>query len=441
MRTKLASPGHKVTAWTGGPIVEGGAVGWDPKKAVYVPHGGGPQELTAASAQWPAREGPGPRSALPTRERRPGGSAVRRNDVECFRCSRKGHYARDCWARIPGPPQQEASTADVPRKDPPGQASRCAPDTRQGLAPHSSPLPRDPGVVNNGRPPTGPCRSVTQWRKLAWRVVAAATGSSTVPGSIQGVDVRILVDSGASATIISDVIFHLLSIPPDAVRPVYDSCVTANGGNMGIVGQVDANISIGGVSASGTVLISRFLVVPCLLGTDFLANMPILIRRSRPSTIWAARMWLLEFRDLGAKMIAGFVPNFATIARPLHLLTGKGRKFSWGLPEEVAFKDLRDRLATAPTLDYPDFDHPFILDTDASDTGIGAILSQSKGGVEHVVAYGGPPLVRDGPERRAPLKMWAWRHPPNCLSDRRPPIAAGDEIQAAQGRLAQLLHP
>ncbi|CAM9295563.1 unnamed protein product [Lampetra fluviatilis] len=108
----------------GGPIVDGGAAGWDPKKAVYDPDGGGPQELTAASAQWSARSRLGPRSAPPPRERRDGGPAARRNDIDCFRCGRKGHYARDCWARVPGLPQQEASTADVPRKDPPGQASR-----------------------------------------------------------------------------------------------------------------------------------------------------------------------------------------------------------------------------------------------------------------------------------------------------------------------------
>ncbi|CAN0041552.1 unnamed protein product [Lampetra planeri] len=88
--------------------------------------GGGPQELTAASAQWSARSTPGPRSAPPPRERRDGVPAARRNNIDCFRCGRKGHYARDCWARVPGPPQQEASSADVPRKDPPGQASRQA---------------------------------------------------------------------------------------------------------------------------------------------------------------------------------------------------------------------------------------------------------------------------------------------------------------------------
>ncbi|CAM9379086.1 unnamed protein product [Lampetra planeri] len=95
----------QVTAWTGGPIIDGGAAGWDPKKAVYVPDRGGPQELMAASAQWSAHSRPGPRSAPPPRERRDGGPAARRNDIDCFRCGHKDHYARDCWARVPGPPQ------------------------------------------------------------------------------------------------------------------------------------------------------------------------------------------------------------------------------------------------------------------------------------------------------------------------------------------------
>ncbi|CAN0021585.1 unnamed protein product [Lampetra planeri] len=52
------------------------------------------------------------------------GPAPRRNDVDCFRCGRKGHYTRDCWARVPGPPQQEASSTDAPRKEPPRQTDR-----------------------------------------------------------------------------------------------------------------------------------------------------------------------------------------------------------------------------------------------------------------------------------------------------------------------------
>lgn len=83
-----------------------------------------------------------------------------------------------------------------------------------------------------------------------------------------------------------------------------------------------------------------------------------------------------------------FIPHFATIAKPLHILMAKNQRFKWGPDEEEVFKGLCDRLATAPTLDYPDFSLPFILDTDATDTCIVAVLSQCKDGVEKVVAYG-----------------------------------------------------
>ncbi|CAM9595774.1 unnamed protein product, partial [Lampetra fluviatilis] len=115
----------QVAAWTGGPVKEGGAMGWDPTKAIYVPDERGPQELTAASSPWPGRGRPGPRATPSGRGRRDAGPALRRNEADCFRCGRRGHYARDCWARFPGPPQQEPTTPDKPTKEPPKQASQA----------------------------------------------------------------------------------------------------------------------------------------------------------------------------------------------------------------------------------------------------------------------------------------------------------------------------
>ena len=83
-----------------------------------------------------------------------------------------------------------------------------------------------------------------------------------------------------------------------------------------------------------------------------------------------------------------FVKDFATIARPLHKLTEKIAKFQWTEQCQAAFEKLRNLLTTAPVLDFPDYVRPFILDTDASDTGLGAVLSQVDcEGKEHVIAY------------------------------------------------------
>ncbi|CAH8594109.1 unnamed protein product [Dicrocoelium dendriticum] len=87
-----------------------------------------------------------------------------------------------------------------------------------------------------------------------------------------------------------------------------------------------------------------------------------------------------------------FVRNFADIAGPLHRLTEKGRPFRWTPQCEQAFDALRQLLTTSPILAFPDLSPsagPFILGTDASDTGIGAVLSQKGAdGLEHVIAYG-----------------------------------------------------
>ena len=83
-----------------------------------------------------------------------------------------------------------------------------------------------------------------------------------------------------------------------------------------------------------------------------------------------------------------FVPNYAKIAFPLHALTRKGALFQWTANCEVAFETLKTRLVTAPLLCYPDFDKDFVLETDASKQGLGAILSQYQVDHKlHPVAY------------------------------------------------------
>ena len=82
-----------------------------------------------------------------------------------------------------------------------------------------------------------------------------------------------------------------------------------------------------------------------------------------------------------------FIKDFSTIAKPLHRLTEKGRLFTWTTECANAFAELKQRLITAPVLAFPDYTKQFILDTDASQEGIGAVLSQECNGQEKVIAY------------------------------------------------------
>ncbi|KAI4293299.1 hypothetical protein PAPHI01_2573 [Pancytospora philotis] len=71
-----------------------------------------------------------------------------------------------------------------------------------------------------------------------------------------------------------------------------------------------------------------------------------------------------------------FIRDMATIAVPLYERTGPHTKFEWSPAMETAFTELKSRLASAVALYHPDYSRRFILETDASDTGIGAVLLQ-----------------------------------------------------------------
>jgi len=83
-----------------------------------------------------------------------------------------------------------------------------------------------------------------------------------------------------------------------------------------------------------------------------------------------------------------FVRGFATVAAPLTDLTKHDRRFDWTTECEQAFQTLKTLISSAPVLKYPRFDREFIIQTDASDVGVGAVLSQLDGdGVKKPVAF------------------------------------------------------
>ena len=89
-----------------------------------------------------------------------------------------------------------------------------------------------------------------------------------------------------------------------------------------------------------------------------------------------------------------FVKNFADKARPLYRLTEKGRRWNWTHECGEAFVTLKCALISAPILAFPDFNHDFILDTDASTDGLGAVLSQQSVEGEKVITYASRTLTK-----------------------------------------------
>ena len=77
------------------------------------------------------------------------------------------------------------------------------------------------------------------------------------------------------------------------------------------------------------------------------------------------------------------IKHYAIISQPLTALLKKGVPFVWTVDTETAFQVLKQAPISAPILALPDFKQQFVIDTDACDVGIGAVLSQ-KG---HPVAY------------------------------------------------------
>ena len=102
-----------------------------------------------------------------------------------------------------------------------------------------------------------------------------------------------------------------------------------------------------------------------------------------------------------------FIPQFARWADPLHDLIHPGHNqeeadmgqkllplahnlppFEWDSKHQESFDKLKEALTSSPILAYPDYNKPFILETDASLKGLGAVLSQQDNdGNYHVISF------------------------------------------------------
>ena len=84
-----------------------------------------------------------------------------------------------------------------------------------------------------------------------------------------------------------------------------------------------------------------------------------------------------------------FIPAFSVLTSPLTDLTQKGASdpVQWTELCQRAFERVKEALCGEPLLFTPNFSLPFILQTDASDRGLGAVLTQQVEGVDRPVLY------------------------------------------------------
>jgi hypothetical protein len=73
-----------------------------------------------------------------------------------------------------------------------------------------------------------------------------------------------------------------------------------------------------------------------------------------------------------------FISQYEDVARPLTALL-KRDTFNWSPEANCAFQDLQQTLMSAPLLQLPDFDKPFIIECDASGSRFGTILHEDDG--------------------------------------------------------------
>lgn len=136
-----------------------------------------------------------------------------------------------------------------------------------------------------------------------------------------------------------------------------------------------------------------------VVSADGVATDPV---KTEVVTNWLKPKTLKNLRSfLGfASYYRRFVPHFAQLARPLHELVtklyeggrhgklrGKSVECDWNRECQNAFESLKQTLTSPPVLAYPVYTQPFIVEVDASNEGLGAVLSQEQEGKVRPIAY------------------------------------------------------
>ena len=128
------------------------------------------------------------------------------------------------------------------------------------------------------------------------------------------------------------------------------------------------------------------------LKVKFLGSI-VLANGIEPDKLKAISEWLVPKNLTELRAFVGLasyyrrhVERFSDLAKPLSELTRKNQPFVWGANQQQAFEILKDRLLNYPLLAPPLPESRYIIDTDASDFAMGAVLQQEQNGIIRVIS-------------------------------------------------------
>ena len=236
-------------------------------------------------------------------------------------------------------------------------------------------LPANPADVEKTAFSPGPGMGLYQFRRMPFGLVGAS-------GSFQRLMDKIFLDLPFVSTYIDDMLVHSSTeeLHKDHLAQVFQRLTEAG---LTLRGH-KCHICMSSVSYLGHTFSSSGMC-PDPLKVQAVQEWPV------PKDVTA----VCRFLGL-ASYYRRYIAQFADIASPLHRLTQKDATFHWTPECQEAFNTLKKKLTQAPVLTFPRFDKeakPFVLQTDASAVGLGAVLEQG----DQVIAYASRALTK--PER------------------------------------------
>ncbi|XP_061427715.1 uncharacterized protein LOC133354681 [Lethenteron reissneri] len=181
----------------------------------------------------------------------------------CYVCNRRGHLRRDC-PQVARARQELRSNTKAPlERGPPGGEIDVAPT-------QTSCENNGERVISTQVPATTPTETVTPGDWLRELVAGITAATSLVEGEVNGVRTRILLDTGAVASLVSAAHCSTIGVDVRHLQAPDRALHTASGAGMGLLGRATLEVRIGSQVCTQEFYVSSALCHECIAGTDLL---------------------------------------------------------------------------------------------------------------------------------------------------------------------------